>query len=165
MNKENFYTKNYKIILCILMLINYIILALIGSGILENVSFRFFEVYFFLSFTIIPIILIYALVHTRVKLEEDTNIKDYSIYLPFIQSALFIILFALKYCIQLDRKYLAMFIVIALTFFLVNLILLTFLKKDISKKKYYVLNIFSYLTMLSYILLTIILSYDYSVLI
>ena len=97
-------------------------------------------------------------------IREDINLKDYSIYLPFIQSALFILLFAIKYCIQLDRKFLGMFIVIAITFFLVNGILILFIKKDISKKKYVIVNIFSYLTMLAYILLMIIMSYDYSVL-
>ena len=164
MNKENFYMKNYKIIISIVMLINYVLLALIGSGVFENVSSRFFEIYFFLSFTIIPIVIIFALLYTRFKKEEDINLKDYSIYLPFIQSALFIILFAIKYCIQLDRKYLAMFIVISVTFLLLDIVIATFIKVDISKKKYCVINIFSYLTMLAYILLMIIMSYDYSVL-
>lgn len=164
MNKENFYMKNYKIIISIVMLINYVLLALIGSGVFENVSSRFFEIYFFLSFTIIPIVIIFALLYTRFKKEEDINLKDYSIYLPCIQSALFIILFAIKYCIQLDRKYLAMFIVISATFLLLDIVIATFIKADISKKKYCVINIFSYLTMLAYILLMIIMSYDYSVL-
>ena len=164
MNKDNFYLKNYKIIIAIVMLINYVMLALIGSGVLENVSSRFFEIYFFLSFTFLPIIFIFAYLYTRFKKEEDINLKDYSLYLPFIQSALFILLFAIKYCIQLDRKFLGMFIVIAITFFLVNGILILFIKKDISKKKYVIVNIFSYLTMLAYILLMIIMSYDYSVL-
>lgn len=164
MNKENFYMKNYKIIISIVMLINYVLLALIGSGVFENVSSRFFEIYFFLSFAIIPIVIIFALLYTRFKKEEDINLKDYSIYLPFIQSALFIILFAIKYCIQLDRKYLAMFIVISVTFLLLDIVIATFIKVDISKKKYCVINIFSYLTMLAYILLMIIMSYDYSVL-
>ena len=164
MNKENFYLKNYKIIISIAMLINYVLLALIGSGAFENVSSRFFEIYFFLSFTIIPIVIIFALLYTRFKKEEDINLKDYSIYLPFIQGALFIILFAIKYCIQLDRHYLAMFIVISVTFLLLDIVIATFIKVDISKKKYCVINIFSYLTMLAYILLMIIMSYDYSVL-
>ena len=94
MKNDNFYLKNYKIIISIVMLINYVMLALIGSGVLENVSSRFFEIYFFLSFTILPIIFIFAYLYTRFKKEEDINLKDYSIYLPFIQSALFIILFA-----------------------------------------------------------------------
>ena len=52
------------------MLINYVLLALIGSGVFENVSSRFFEIYFFLSFTIIPIVIIFALLYTRFKKED-----------------------------------------------------------------------------------------------
>lgn len=164
MNKESFYMKNYKIILSIIMITNYIFLALIGSGIFDNVSSRFFETYFILSFTLIPIVLIFALVYTRYKKEEEINLKDYSIYLPFIQTFLFVLLFGIKYIIQLDRHYLWMFIVIWLTFLALNGVITSFLKNDMSKKKYYLLNLFTYLNMISYILIMVILSYDYSIL-
>jgi len=164
MNKENFYMKNYKIIISIVMFINYTFLALIGSGIFDNVASSFFEIYFILSFTLIPIAAIFALLYTRHKKAEDINLKDYSIYLPFIQGALFILLFGIKYTIQLDRNFLWMFVVMALTFLGVEGVLVSFIKVDMSKKSYYVVNSFSYLTMLAYILLMIVMAYDYSVL-
>ena len=165
-NKISKYHK-YCILIYVLMILNYILLALIGSGIFDGIASSFFEKCFILSSMILPYILVVSLLILKSRLQEvDIYQKnDISIYVPFIQSVLIILLFGVKFIIQLDRIILMELLITTLTFVFVNVVLVLYLiEKEISKKKFNIVSIISCVLTLVYILFVLILSHDYSVL-
>ena len=158
--------KKFNLIISILMLVNYIMLALIGSGALEKIRTTFFEKYLVAATIFIPLILIILLmVNKNVNSNDIYENKDYELYLPFIQSILIILLFGIKFIIQLDRMILAELAVTTITFALLVLVVFFMMReKEVNKKRYNIASIISYLLMLVFFGLIIIFSYDYSVL-
>ena len=158
--------KKFNLIISILMLVNYIMLALIGSGVLEKIRTTFFEKYLVAATIFIPLILIILLmVNKNVNSNDIYENKDYELYLPFIQSILIILLFGIKFIIQLDRMILAELAVTTITFALLVLVVFFMMReKEVNKKRYNIASLLSYLLMLVFFGLIIIFSYDYSVL-
>lgn len=159
--------KLINIIIICAMGLNYLFIILLGSGLFDRSSSNIFETYFKLSFSLIPLICILALIinKNRYSLNKEYEKKDILIYLPYIQSFMIILLFGLKYIIQLNREILFELITITFTFLLLQFVFVLMMReKEISKKKYYILNACTYLSMILFIVILIILSYDYSVL-
>ena len=159
--------KLINIIIVCAMCLNYLFIILLGSGIFDRSSSTIFETYFKLSFTLVPLICMLALIINRNKHSSDKQYEknDFLIYLPYIQSFMIILLFGAKFTIQLNREILFELISITFTFLLLQFILVLIMReKEISKKKYYILNACTYLSMVLFIIILILLSYDYSVL-
>lgn len=166
MNKELSKYQLGNLIVSVIMLLNYILICLIGSGLFEKNSQAFIENYFTLSITIIPLALVVALCVIQNNNQEELSYKkQYSTYLPFIQTIMLILLFGIKYSFQLDREILFQIIVISITFVLVQIVLIGILLDDeYLKKRFYITTFVSLVSFASYIGLMLILSYDYSVL-
>lgn len=155
------------IIIACAMGLNYIFLIILGSGIFDRSTSNLFETYFKLSFTLIPFACILALIIVKNNYERDKEYekKDIKIYLPFIQSVLIILLFGVKFTIQLSREILFELVVLTLSFVVLQgVLVLIMIENKISKKKYYILNAITFITMIIFVVLIIILANDYSVL-
>lgn len=165
-NKISKYQK-FCILIYIIMGLNYILLVLLGSGIFEKANANFFEKCFIISSIVLPNVLVGVLMSIKSRF-QDVKVyqkKDISIYLPLIQSTLIILLFGVKFIIQLDRLIFNELLISIIAFVLVNLILAMILtEKEVSIKRFNVISIITCVLMLAFILMTTVFAYDYSVL-
>ena len=156
------------IIIASIMALNFILVCIIGAGLVENVLNSFFEFYLKISLTIIPFGCIIATIVMQKYYGNDRQYfkKDYFLYLPFCQSILFIMLYSVKFAFQLDRSVLKELIVIAFAFIILQVVFILMLfENEYKYKKYCILSILAYFTFLLFIILIMMLTYDYSIII